>query len=99
MNALNIRKKYQRNMQLYMIVKQKAMIDKQIARAANGQQSSSITESNSITDNSYDSSFATDSQDQSSYVSHANVPGPGGYIHPNDMILEQSNDDDESFLN
>lgn len=30
MNALNIRRKYQRNMQLYMIVKEKKMIDRQL---------------------------------------------------------------------
>ena len=39
MNAFNIRRKYQRNMQLYMIVKEKKMIDKQLAKAASGQYS------------------------------------------------------------
>ena len=65
MNALNIRRKYQRNMQLYMIVKEKQMIDKQLAKAANGLQSSSMTDSRSMTEDDQDSSFITSSADNS----------------------------------
>ena len=35
MNALNIRRKYHRNMQLYMLVREKMMVDKQFERDAN----------------------------------------------------------------
>ena len=34
MNAVNIRRKYQRNMQLYLLIKEKMMVEKRAARAA-----------------------------------------------------------------
>ena len=42
MNALNIRRKYQRNMQLFMLVKEKKLIDNQLAKQARGEQSTSM---------------------------------------------------------
>lgn len=98
MNAMNIRRKYQRNMQLYMIVKEKKMIDKQLEKQVNGQLGISMTDSRSFTETSYDesSSCLTESQDaDSSCVSQSRGHGDhatAALMHPNDMILEQSND-------
>ena len=65
MNAMKIRRKYHRNMQLYMLVREKMLIDKQAYRAANGLPSSSLSESKSFTEDGDDteetSSFMTSS--------------------------------------
>ena len=69
MNALNIRRSYQRNMQLYMIVKEKGMIDRQIERVINGASPSTSGDSQSQTITEHDgdetSSFSLGSHEQS----------------------------------
>ena len=58
MNALNIRRKYHRNMQLYMLVREKMMVERNVSlQLANGSggsgggfTSSSMTESRSLTE-------------------------------------------------
>ena len=69
------------------------MVDKQVAR--NGEPS--VLTSQSMTQSDENSSFATSYGDQSSDALNEGQPG-GGFMHPSDMILEQSNDDDSSFI-
>ena len=108
MNALNIRRKYHRNMQLYMLVREKMLVERNVVRqlangggASAGFTNSSMTESRSMTEDQDDeasSSFASSSMDAS--VSYDNGHGHGavGLINPSDMIMEQSNDDDDSYV-
>lgn len=109
MNALNIRRKYHRNMQLYMLVREKMMVERNVSRQlANGSGSgggftnSSMTESRSMTEDQDDeasSSFASSSMDASvSYDNGQSHRGAVGLINPSDMIMEQSNDDDDSYV-
>ncbi len=101
MNAMNIRRKYQRNMQLYMLLKEKKLIDNQLEKAARGDQSQSMltSDQSQTMDDDESSSFITDSQDNSqSYISHANMGATNDLIHQNDQILERSNEDDDSFV-
>ena len=88
MNALNIRRKYHRNMQLYMLVREKMMVDKQFDKAQNGGNSQSA-ESRSQTDgHSDESSFTSSSFENSTSYDNGNANGALGLMHPSDMILE-----------
>lgn len=103
MNALNIRRKYHRNMQLYMLVREKMMVEKQVARADNGHTNTSsyMTESRSLTEDQDDeasSSFASSSMADSISYDNGHGHGAVGLINPSDMIMEQSNDDDDSYV-
>ena len=44
-NGMNIRRKYHRNMQLYMMIKEKMMLEKRAEKIASGQTLSSLNES------------------------------------------------------
>ena len=87
-------------MQLYMIVKEKRMIDKQLDKEELGVQSTSMSDSRSFTDTSdYDesSSCITESYGDSSSRSVSrgrSDNATAALLHPNDMILEQSDEDD-----
>ena len=104
MNALNIRRKYHRNMQLWILIKEKMMVERQAQRAADGWESTSYSGNRTLTEEDPDgSSFASStlsSQDDSGSQdgSSNNIVTATNLMHPHDMILEQSNDDDESFV-
>ena len=90
-------------MQLYMLLREKMMIDKQFTKdGANSSHSSSHNyEDPSQDDNEEDeSSYTSSSQcNSNSYENLSHMHRKAyGLMHPSDMILEQSNDDDESYL-
>ncbi len=92
MNALSIRRKYHRNMQLYILMKEKMMVDRQALRASDGWESTSYSGNRTLTEDDQDSSsFATStSHDDSTHddFSSNNVAAANNLIHHNDMILE-----------
>ena len=107
MNALNIRRKYHRNMQLYMLVREKMLVERNVGRqlangvASGGFTNSSMTESRSMSteqDDEASSSFASSSMDASVSYDNGHAHGAVGLINPSDMIMEQSNDDDDSYV-
>ena len=59
MNALSIKHKYHRNMQLFMLVKEKMAVERAHDRAFNGHSDSSPTASRSLTESDPESSFAS----------------------------------------
>lgn len=77
------------------MVKDKQLLDQRAARG--GEPSTTTESSNNTMTESEESSFATSYGDQSSYDNQVPCNNAGGLMHPSDMILEQSNDDDESF--
>ena len=60
-----------------------------------------MTESRSLTEDQDDeasSSFASSSIDNSCSYENGHAHGAVGLINPSDMIMEQSNDDDDSYV-
>lgn len=65
-NALSIRKRYHRNMQLYMLLREKDLADKMAEKAASRlENSAEEKQGHSLTESEQDSSFLTSSGDGS----------------------------------